>query len=118
VFWDQIASFDTAASAVQPPADLLVGLVASANTPSATTRAQFSGFGPSVVLVPPTLTVALAGSDVEVSWGAGSVGFTLQSSPTVAAPVWSTLAGSATTNRVFVPATSGPLFFRAIYPAP
>jgi hypothetical protein len=117
VFWDQLASFDTTASTVQPPTALLVGLVASANNAGATTRAQFSGFGPSVVLVQPTLSVAPAGSNLEVSWGTGSIGFALQSSPSLANPAWNTVAGSTTTNRVFVPATNSPLFFRAIYPA-
>lgn len=117
VFWDQISSVDTGANPV--PTDLLVGLVASANNAAETTRAQFSGFGRSVVLVAPTLAVAPAGSNMEVSWGTGSIGFTLQSTPSLAAPIiWTTVPGSSVTNRVFTPAGSAPLFFRAVYPAP
>ena len=119
VFWDQIASFDTSVGAIPVPADLLVGLVASANNAAAATRAQFSGFGPSVVLVRPTLAVAPAGTDMEVSWGTDSIGFTLQSTPSLVAPItWTTVAGSSVTNRRFVPASSAPLFFRGVYPAP
>jgi hypothetical protein len=118
VLWDQIASFDTTPSAIPVPAGLLVGLVASANNGAAITRAQFTGFGPSVVLVQPALAVVPAGSNIEISWGTNSVGFALQSSPSLSNPTWNTVAGSTTTNRVFVPANNGQVFFRAIYPAP
>lgn len=119
VIWDQIASFDTAAGATQPPADLLVGLVASANSTTLTTRAQFSGFGPSMGVVRPKLATALVGSDLELSWNSASIGFELQSTPSLAAPInWTTVPGSTETNRVLIPANNGPLFFRAVHSLP
>jgi hypothetical protein len=112
--WDLIASHDTATGAAGAyPNEILVGLGASAGNPALTTRAQFSGFGRSVIR--PTLTVARSGANVEVSWPVSSLGFTLQATPGLAPTInWTNVPGSTTTNRVFVPAGGSALFFRAI----
>ncbi len=115
--WTLIASHDTSmGTAGAYPNDILLGLAISSGNPNLVTRAQFSDFGPAVVLVPPTLAVAPSGSDLEVSWGTASIGFTLQATPSLATPIiWTNVPNSSVTNRVFVPAASSASFFRAIY---
>lgn len=117
VTWDLIASHDTAIGTDGPyPADILIGLVASSANVNQITRAQFSAFGTTTAVPPPpTLTVAPAGNNVEVSWPSASIGVTLQAAPSLTSPVtWTNVPNSTTTNRVFVPAGSSALFFRAI----
>jgi hypothetical protein len=115
--WDLIGSFDTSVGTAAYPSDILVGLVASAGNASLTTRAQFSGFGTSVVA--PAVTIAPSGGNLEISWlGAQpAIGFVLQATPTLNSVTWTNVPNSATTNRVFVPTSSSTLFFRARYPA-
>jgi hypothetical protein len=116
--WDLIASHDTFIGTDGPyPNDILIGMVASAGNASLITRAQFSGFGQSVIR--PTLSVAAAVSHVEVSWPASSIGFTLEATPSLTPTImWTNVPGSSTTNRVFVPAGSSALYFRATHPIP
>jgi hypothetical protein len=119
VTWDLIASHDTADSAEGAyPSDVLVGLAVSSANVGLITRAQFSEFGTTAIVPPPpTLSVAPAGNNVEVSWSLASVGVTLQATPSLTPSVtWTNVLGSSTTNRVFVPAGGNALFFRAVYP--
>ena len=117
VTWDLISSHDTAISPEGVyPNEILIGLVASSGNVSLTTRAEFSGFGPTTSQpAPPTLTVANVGSSVEVSWPLASLGVTLQATPSLTPTVtWTNIPGSSATNRVFVPSGPSALFFRAI----
>jgi hypothetical protein len=65
------------------------------------------------VQLPPTLSVSRSGSSIVVTWAADVSGFTLQSSPTVEGPTWTTVNG-VTANSATIPATSGNLFLRLI----
>jgi hypothetical protein len=109
-FWTLIGSHDTSlgSEGAYPP-DILLGLAVTSHNPAQLTRAEFSGFGQT--LLPPTLTIVRNGTDVEVSWPASAIGFILESRPTMFT-TWTEIPGSATTNRVVVPAT-GTRFFRA-----
>src|SRR6185295_19169890 len=63
--WNLIQSFDTSVGAVPYDTNVLVGLVASAGNAATTTRAQFSGFGVSVIA--PTLSIVPNGNSIEIN---------------------------------------------------
>jgi hypothetical protein len=92
-------------------------LAISSGDPNVLTRAQFSGLGQAFILPPPpTLGIALAGSEVEVKWDAESKGYTLKQASSLMPPInWSTVANSSTTNRVFVPGTGDAMYFQAVW---
>lgn len=68
-----------------------------------------------VAVIIPTLNIALAGSDVRVSWPANVTGFTLYSTTSLAPAAWEAAGGTVTVegdqNVVTLPAT-GTKFFR------
>jgi len=61
----------------------------------------------------PFLTIFRQGNDVVVSWSQNALGYTLQSSPSLAAPNWTTVAG-VVNNRYTATAPTGMRFFRLI----
>ncbi len=64
------------------------------------------------IATPPTLAISRNGTSIVVTWPADVTGYTLQSSPTVEGPTWSTVAG-VTGNSATIPiAAAGNLFLR------
>jgi hypothetical protein len=61
----------------------------------------------------PMLTIARSGGSVVVSWPLDVTGYTLQSSPTVEGPTWTTVTG-VTANSATINPTGGALFLRLI----
>jgi hypothetical protein len=62
----------------------------------------------------PTLSVVPSGSNMTISWPASFTGFTLQSAPSLTAPIaWSAVNGVAN-NSVTVPTTTGNQFYRLV----
>ena len=108
--WDLIGSYDTTIDAEGAyPGSILVGLAATSHNTNSVTKAVFSGFGQA--LVTPTLSIAKIGGNVELSWS--PIGFNLQATPSLTAPItWTNVPASSLTNRVVLPASSSASFYR------
>jgi hypothetical protein len=63
----------------------------------------------------PFLTIFRQGNDVVVSWSQNVLGYTLQASPTLSPPNWTTVAG-VVNNRFTATAPTGMRFFRLVKP--
>jgi hypothetical protein len=63
----------------------------------------------------PFLTIFRQGNNVVVSWSQNVLGYTLQGSPTLTPPAWTTVAG-VVNNRFTATAPTGMRFFRLIKP--
>ncbi len=70
---------------------------------------SFSGSGISAA---PTLSLRRDGNTITVSWPANVSGYVLQSSPTLAPPVWSNVVGVGPGNSYQFTPTGAPLYFR------
>lgn len=112
--WTPMSAVDSSTNAAGPYADVVrLGLAVTAHNAAATTEAIFSHFGKSAERV--TLTIAPTGlGSVAVSW-AGSIGSTLQATPSLNTPVtWTNVPGSTTTNLIYLPVGATPSYFRLV----
>ena len=80
--------------------------------------AQDGGFGPYGtifgIVLPPTLSIALSGTNAILTWPTNLTGFNLQSATNLASPItWSAVGGQ---NAVTNPLSGKQKFFRLIYP--
>ena len=73
-----------------------------------------------VALNPTNITASLSGATLQLSWPADHIGWRVETNAVdiADANAWFTLPGSATTNRMFLPAdaTAPNVFFRLVYP--
>lgn len=56
-------------------------------------------------LAPPSLTIERSGSDVVIRWPASAAGYTLKSTPSLTAPVWSAAGGTPAVDGQFLKVT-------------
>ena len=110
--WTPMSAVDSSTNAPGPYPDVLrVGLAVTAHNAALTTEAIFSNYGKAVERG--NLSFAVSGNFLIVSWQASLIGATLQTTSDVTPPsTWNPVAGSTTTNLVYIPIGANPAFFR------
>jgi autotransporter-associated beta strand protein len=110
--WTPMSAVDSSTNAPGPYPDVIrVGLAVTAHNSALTTEAIFSNFGKAVERG--NLSFAVSGNFLVVSWQPSLIGATLQTTSDITPPSsWAPVAGSTTTNLVYIPIGTAPAFFR------
>ncbi len=113
--WTFIAAVDSATNTAGAyPATVRLGLAVTSHAAGVITEAVASNYG--LAKERPALTVTQSGNNVVLTWPASGLGWTLQATPSLAAPDlnWTNVPGSASTTSVTLPIGSGNQFFRLV----